>query len=74
MKITKGMLGNIALISQIGISMITPIIVCVLLGNYLDKKLNTGILFLIIFTILGVGTSFLSLYKLTMEKSNKKRK
>ena len=75
LKFDRRALENIALISQIGISMMTPIILCMLLGNYIDKKMNNSQpIFLIILTILGVGTSFVSLFKLTMKGKDRKRK
>ena len=75
MKFDRRALENLALISQIGISMMTPIILCMLLGNYIDKKLNNSQpISLVIFTILGVGTSFVSLFKLAIKGRDIKRK
>lgn len=74
-KFNRRALENLALISQIGISMMTPILLCVLLGNFIDKKLNISQpIFLIIFTILGVAASFASLFKLTAKGKDIKRK
>lgn len=74
MKFDRKALENIALVTQIGISMMTPIFLCILLGNYIDKKLNNqNPIFLIIFTILGVLASFMSLFKLTIRGKDKKR-
>ncbi|WP_129599334.1 AtpZ/AtpI family protein [Anaerophilus nitritogenes] len=58
---------NITLITQIGISMIVPIFICIYIGNWLDKKLGTNFIFLLIFIILGVGASFLNVYKMVMK-------
>nr|WP_228370438.1 AtpZ/AtpI family protein [Gottschalkia acidurici] len=74
MKLNKKALQNIALVSQIGISMITPIIICILLGNYLDKKFNTNLIFLVIFITIGVGSAFTSVYKLVSKDFDEKRK
>jgi len=63
------MYENLAYLSQLGIMMAVPIIGCLLFGIYLDSKLNTGYLFLVIFIIIGVGTSFRNLYKITIKKS-----
>ncbi len=62
---------NLALVSQIGISMILPIIGGVFFGNLLDNKLGTGSIFLIIFLLIGVGTSFLTLFKITSRSMRK---
>lgn len=66
-------LENLALISQLGITMIVPIIGCFLLGNYLDTKFSTGNIFLLIFTILGVLAAFRNLFMIGM-KSGTDRK
>ncbi|NBI06038.1 AtpZ/AtpI family protein [Senegalia massiliensis] len=71
-KSTSKALENIALITQIGISMAVPIIGSIFLGNFLDKKLGTNILFLIVFLILGVGAAFMTLFKMTSRMSNRK--
>jgi len=68
------MYENLIYVSQIGISMVIPIFAGVYIGNYLDEKFSTGGIFLLIFIILGVGTSFLNLYKLAMKKSSDKRR
>ncbi len=58
-------LQNLALVSQIGLSMAIPILGGVYLGKFLDDKLNTGFIFLAIFSVLGIITSFISLFKIT---------
>ncbi|WP_026895760.1 AtpZ/AtpI family protein [Clostridiisalibacter paucivorans] len=65
-------LENLALVTQIGVSMATPIIAGIFIGNLIDKKLNTGILFLIILTIVGVIISFRTLFKITTRGIKKK--
>ena len=58
-------LQNLALVSQIGLSMALPILGGVYIGNFLDDKLNTGYIFLGVFSVLGIITSFISLFKIT---------
>ncbi|ABW20099.1 AtpZ/AtpI family protein [Alkaliphilus oremlandii] len=55
---------NLALVSQIGISMIIPIIFGVYVGKWMDEKLGTGPIFLFIFIIIGIASSFVSIFKL----------
>ncbi|WP_053954888.1 AtpZ/AtpI family protein [Inediibacterium massiliense] len=57
---------NITLITQIGISMVIPILAGVYAGNWLDAKFKTNFIFLLICIILGIGTSFLHVYKMVM--------
>lgn len=52
----------ISLISQLGFTMITPILICTVIGAFLDKKLNTTPLFIIIFILLGVAGAFRNLF------------
>ena len=67
------MYENLVLVSQIGIMMAIPILISVLLGNYIDKRLGTGSLFLLIFIGIGVASSFLNLYKFVMKLLNKRK-
>lgn len=59
-------LENLVLVSQVGISMLVPILGGILLGNLIDRKLGTGIIFLLVFTVLGIISSFLTLFKITV--------
>lgn len=66
-------LSNLALVSQIGVMMALPIIGCIWIGSIIDKKIGTSVLFLAIFTVLGVGASFRNLYMLAMKKTGKRK-
>lgn len=57
----------LSLLTQVGISMFVPIFVCFLIGSFLDKVLNTSVIFMIIFLILGIGAGFRSVYMLTRD-------
>ena len=61
----KNFLKNIALISQIGFSMITPILLGVYIGQFIDKKAGTKGIFTIVLILIGVGGGFVNLFKLT---------
>ncbi|OLS01821.1 AtpZ/AtpI family protein [Tissierella creatinophila] len=61
----KSALKNLALISQVGISVITPILLGVYIGQWIDKWVGTNGLFMIIFILLGTGGGFLNLFKIT---------
>ena len=72
-------LSNLALISQIGFSMIIPIIGCVWFASFLMKRFDLGVWVLFLFVILGVVTAFMNLYKLAafsnkdLEKDKKEK-
>lgn len=68
-KSSKSILQNLALISQVGIMMLVPIVGGVLLGAFIDGLLKTNGIFLIIFVLLGVGSSFRNLYVLSKQKA-----
>lgn len=70
----KYVLKNLALISQIGISVITPILLGVYIGQFIDKKLGTNGVFSIILIIIGAGAGFLNIFKLAGSKDNKGKK
>ncbi|MDP3386765.1 MAG: AtpZ/AtpI family protein [Eubacteriales bacterium] len=63
---------NLALVSQIGIMMIVPIVIGLFIGKFLDEKLGTGYVFLFIFLVIGVGAAFINLYKIGMRDQKKK--
>jgi len=65
---------NLALMSQIGISMIMPIIMGLYIGNWLDNRLGTGPVFLFIFIIMGIISAFISVYKLTQRQFGQKKR
>jgi len=51
------------LVTQLGISMMVPIFLCVLVGGFIDKKAQTGY-FLPIFLVLGIAAAFRNVYYL----------
>lgn len=65
-------LQYLAYMSQIGISMIVPIILGVFLGNFLDGLIGTEVLFLAIFSIIGVAAAFVNLFKIATRDIDRK--
>ncbi len=61
---TKESSKALALFTQLAISMIVPIFLCLLLGRWLDNIFHTGGILLIIFLILGIAAGFRSIYYL----------
>ena len=57
-------LKNLALVSQIGFTIITPILLGVYIGTKLDKWLKPSAVFLTIFIVMGVISGFLNAYKI----------
>jgi F0F1-type ATP synthase assembly protein I len=69
LKIMQG----IALITQIGISMIVPIILGIFIGRFLDNLIDTNNIFLFVFIIIGVGAAFLNLFKVGLRDQDKRK-
>lgn len=64
-------LKNLTLIPQIGISVVTPIILGVYLGLFIDKKVGTNGVFTIILILIGTGAGFMNIIKLAGGKDSK---
>ena len=60
----KRVLKAITMVTQVSISMIVPIFLCIFVGYQLDKRFQTSYWFLI-FMVLGFLTSFRNVYYLT---------
>jgi F0F1-type ATP synthase assembly protein I len=61
----KKVIKALSLITQISLSMLTPILMCLFIGVFLDKLAGTSPLFLLIFILLGIGGGFRSVYMIT---------
>ena len=70
MKDKMGFLKALALISQVGITMVVPVIAGVWLGNYLDELLHTNLVFLLLGVVLGVSAGFRNAYRLIMQQQD----
>lgn len=64
----KDTFKNLTLVSQIGLSVITPILLGVFVGQFIDKKAGTSGIFSIIFILLGTGGGFMNIFKLAKGK------
>lgn len=68
----KEIAKNLSLITQVGLSIVVPIILGVYLGGWLDKVFKKDMLFSIIFIVLGAMAGFKNLFNLV--DNNKKGK
>lgn len=64
MKNERIILKSLMMITQIGLSMITPIFICAFIGLKMDQWLKTEYWFLI-WLVLGILSAFRSVYMLT---------
>lgn len=74
MKFDKHVMKNLAMITQVGISMLAPVILCVFIGYWLDQKFGwfTVVPLLILGILAGARNTYLLLKKLIEEGGNKK--
>ena len=62
-KVEKSVFRSLTLISQFGINMIVPVVMCMFIGIFLDNKLGTGYWAVILFFV-GALAGFNSVYKM----------
>ena len=62
----------LGLITQIGISMLVPILLCLGIGVFLDRVFGTSPVLMFIFIVLGVAAGFRSVYALVAQDVNQK--
>lgn len=61
MKYKKSVYQSVVLITQFSIHMLVPIFLCTFLGIWLDKKLGTGFLVIVLF-FMGALAGFRNIY------------
>lgn len=72
----KAWIEDLALVSQVGLTMAGAILFCFAVGYYLDKWLGTKGLFITIFILLGIAGGGYTAYRqiVGITKPDKKRK
>lgn len=68
----KSGLSNLVLISQLGITVMTPVFLCTLAGVFLDRRFGTKTV--LIFLILGVLSGGLGAYKMAKQVIDAERR
>ena len=66
-------IDNIALVSQVGLTMAGSILLCLAIGYFLDKWLGTKGLFAIVFILLGIAGGGYTVYRQIDEVLNPKK-
>ncbi len=62
---------SLNMISQLGITMITPILICTFIGVFLDNWSHKTPIFTVIFILLGAAAAFRNLLYHTMKQVKK---
>ena len=63
-KHNRSIIRALSLITQIGITMLVPIVLCFFIGRWLDEKLGTGFI-MIIMIIFGILAAYRNLFAIT---------
>ena len=63
----------LSMITQFALSILTPIILCMLLAGYLKRRFMLGSGIMIIFIIIGAASGFYSMIKLIKTITNSKK-
>lgn len=70
----RSVIPALGLLNQVGISMLVPIFGCMLLGGLIDSATGHTPLWLLIFTVLGVGAAFRNMFYIITKEAKKGRK
>ena len=62
----------LSLITQLGLMVLICILGCIVIGKFLDSKLNTSPILTLIFMLLGVGGAFMGVYKTLIAYTKRK--
>ena len=63
-------IDSTTLVMQLGLTMVGSILLCLAVGYYLDKWLNTKGLFITVFILLGIAGGGYTVYRQIMEATN----
>lgn len=74
MRLDRDVLKSLALITQVGISMLAPVVLCVFIGTWLDRRFgwNTVLVLLILGILAGARNSWILLKSMTENEGGKK--
>lgn len=50
-----------------GVTMLTPVVLCLILGNFLDSLFGTAPILMLLFIVLGVMAGFRSVYMISRD-------
>lgn len=62
----------LAIIPQLSLSFVIPIVLGAFAGQWIDRKLNTGVIFFLIFLLLGIAGGTYSAYRQFLLLTKKK--
>jgi len=70
----KNICRTLPLVGQLGLSIVVPIVLCIIACDWLINKLGVGSWIYIPGFIMGLGAAFMTMYKLYLSEKNKSKK
>ena len=61
---SKNFFYYLGLVSQVGFTMVLSILIFLLIGVFLDRKIGSKGIIIFLFSLLGIGAGFFSCYRL----------
>lgn len=65
---------GLSLVTQLGFTMITPILICTFIGNLIDYKFDKAPIFTIIMILLGTAAAFRNLFYFATKEIKRQNK
>ena len=60
----KDIIKALSMLTQVGITLATPILLCIIAASFLSRRFGIGGWIVILAAAIGAGSGFLNLYKL----------
>lgn len=70
----RSWVNNLSMVTQLGITIITPILICTFIGVFIDEMLHKTPIVTIILLLVGVLAGFRNLFYFTMKQAKKNEK
>ena len=70
----NNILKNMALLSQLGLSIVMPMLICIALCWYLNAQKGVGMWIYFVGFFFGIGASFMTAYKFYLSEIQKEKK
>jgi len=70
----KNICRTLPLVGQLGLSIVVPIVLCIVVCNWLINKFGMGTWVYIPGFIFGLGASFMTMYKLYLSEKEKSKR
>lgn len=70
----RSWVSNLSLVTQLGVTMVTPILICTFIGIFIDEALHKTPLMTIVFILIGAAAGFRNLFYTASKQAKKNEK